>query len=385
MDAKGIYAITAVIGMVISPKLNYFNHTFEPADPAHVEKLRNGIRIESGVIYEGYNLKDVTKTPLIVEVAGGLCNRNLGKAEIMLTMQGCSWEGEMLVQDQVLQYHQVIAQIVDLRIKGIKGSDKKDRIDIQAKLSPSQDTSIDLRDFEKDKEVNSTEGSNNKTNPAADGNNTEATALADAQQQETESAKFNRVRFQYNGNDKITALFAGSIFDSPGICGKDAKTENVNYYSYVVMPAYQAFQLIVYVEQVFGYDDIPKCTRYPDGTMIISVQNYIGVTDDIDDQEWLERIEKEDGFEDRLECLLYCNPSCSLKLEMDERTGENAKVSLQLQTGQPSVTGDFTKLLFITMEKSGVKHKTDVVLVGDYEVSDKFSAALPTHEPLLVI
>jgi len=70
---------------------------------------------------------------------------------------------------------------------------------------------------------------------------------------------------------------------------------------------------------------------------------------------------------------------------MDESTGENAKVSLQLQAGQPIITRDFAKYLFITMQKSSKQHKTDVVLVGNYEVSNKFLAALPTHEPLLVI
>jgi len=251
-------------------------------------------------------------------------------------------------------------------------------------LSPSQDTSIDLRDCEKDKDTNNTGGSNNKTDQGANQDSTEMTALAAAQQQETKTLMFDCVRFQYNGNDKITAIITGSIFDSPGICGKDAKTENVNYYSYVVMPAYQAFQLIVFVEQDFGFADIPTCTKYPDKTMI-SIQNHVGVSNDIDDQNWLKKHETETGFEDRLELLLRCNPSCSLELEMDESTGENAKVSLQLQAGQKRRNKDYTKALFITMEKSGKQHKTDVVLVGDYELSDKFSAALPTHEPLLVI
>jgi len=212
-------------------------------------------------------------------------------------------------------------------------------------LSPSQDTSIDLRDCEKDKNVNNTGGSNNKTDPGANQNSTETTALAAAQQQETKSTTFDRVRFQYNGNDKITAIITGSIFDSPGICGKDAKTAGVNYYSYVVMPAYQAFQLIVFVEQDFGFNDIPTCTKYPDKTMI-SIQNHVGVSNDIDDQNWLKKHEKEEGFEACLELLLCCSPSCLLELEMDESTGENAKVSLQLQAGQPKRNKDYTKPLW---------------------------------------
>jgi len=69
------------------------------------------------------------------------------------------------------------------------------------------------------------------------------------------------------------------------------KTKNINYYSYVVMPSYQAFQLTVYIEQIFGYDNIAICTKYPEDTMM-STQNYIGVMDDIDDKEWIKNLEK---------------------------------------------------------------------------------------------
>jgi len=57
---------------------------------------------------------------------------------------------------------------------------------------------------------------------ATNKSNTDLTAIADAEQ--TKSTKFNRVQFQFDGKDKIAALFAGGIFDSPAICGKDAKT-----------------------------------------------------------------------------------------------------------------------------------------------------------------
>jgi len=108
-------------------------------------------------------------------------------------------------------------------------------------------TSIDLQEYKNDENVNSTRGSN-KTDSATNENNTEETALSEAHQQETESTKFIQVQFQYDGKDKIATIFASSIFDSPGICGKDAKTAHVIYYSFVVLPAYQAFQLIVYIK-----------------------------------------------------------------------------------------------------------------------------------------
>jgi len=44
-------------------------------------------------------------------------------------------------------------------------------------------------------------------------------------------------------------------------------------------------------------------------------------------------------------------------------------VGHQLQAGQPSITGSYTKPLFIIMKKSGIMHKSDVVLVGNYEIS----------------
>jgi len=58
-------------------------------------------------------------------------------------------------------------------------------------------------------------------------------------------------------------------------------------------------------------------------------------------------------------------------------------VSLDLQAGLPKITGTLSKTVII--EFNGATHTSNVTLVGDYEVSDKLSVALPTYKPLLVI
>ncbi len=147
------------------------------------------------------------------------------------------------------------------------------------------------------------------------------------------------------------------------------------------MVAYKPVQMIVFLEQDFGYKDIIRCSKYPAGTNL-TVSNQVGADTD-NDAAWLAKLRDKQIPESCLDRLTLCNIACSLELEMDKDSGENAKITLQLETGQPKPSGDYAKTILIS--KDATQHKIDVVLVGDYKVSDKFLVVLPTHEPLLVL
>ncbi|KAL7576580.1 hypothetical protein ACA910_018071 [Epithemia clementina (nom. ined.)] len=389
-DSEGNYALPAVIGTVISPEVRYHDHVFQSVDPKDDRLFAAGILIQPDGVYENFNLHDVTTTLLTVEVAGGLCDRVLGESEILLKMQGCEWDGRSLVQQDFRQVYDVIAQPLDLRVVGVKGlEDGQKRNVIIDALSPSQDTSIDLRDLEdedaaEDQTLPQGVGTNNTFNAGSEGlgaGSSEEAALEEEQKKETERTNMKRIRFQYDGADVLQVSFGNM---DTGTCGSSAEEEGVDSYSYHVLPSITFFVVRVMARQEFGYDDITPCTIYPVNTTI-SIQNQVGVDDSPGDRDFISELEANPDFQREVRALRACNPSCSHPLQMDQETGENAQAAVVLMTGQPNPFGVMSKPLFVVLDRSGTIHKSEVVVTGDFALAGSQSVALPTHKPLLVI
>jgi hypothetical protein len=64
----GSFSLPAVLGTRVSPYVEYHNHTFRALNPAHDVLFDTGIEIRANVGYTGYNLEDVAKANLTLEV-----------------------------------------------------------------------------------------------------------------------------------------------------------------------------------------------------------------------------------------------------------------------------------------------------------------------------
>lgn len=91
-NGRGEYELPAVLGIRVDDiEIKYNEHTFEATEDSRFEA---GTIIAEGGFYSGMDFVDVTKTELTVEVAGGLCNRNLGLSDIGIKIVGCpQWDG----------------------------------------------------------------------------------------------------------------------------------------------------------------------------------------------------------------------------------------------------------------------------------------------------
>ena len=78
-DYLGLYELSATIGTVVSLTVKYHNHTFEAVSSINRIEMDEGLLIESTRIYNNYDFQDTNKTQLVIDVAGGLCNKTLGK------------------------------------------------------------------------------------------------------------------------------------------------------------------------------------------------------------------------------------------------------------------------------------------------------------------
>ena len=92
-DGEGKYRLGAVIGTRVGVEIRHHEHTFMRLNLDDADLDRNGIVIEPLGIYQNNDFKDISKTDLIVDIAGGLCDRTLGSSTIKVMVSGgCEWE-----------------------------------------------------------------------------------------------------------------------------------------------------------------------------------------------------------------------------------------------------------------------------------------------------
>jgi hypothetical protein len=68
-DPNGFYSLPAVIGTKVSPYVDYNNHTFRAINSIHEIAFVEGIEIRGSVVYNGYNLEDITIANITLDVS----------------------------------------------------------------------------------------------------------------------------------------------------------------------------------------------------------------------------------------------------------------------------------------------------------------------------
>jgi len=97
-DIRGIYMLPIVLGSRVDfLDFAYYEHVFEQVSSE--KDFTGGILITAeNAPYVDYDFQDVTKAKLRVEVAGGKCNKQLGKSSVLISVAGCEWEPEPFSQ-----------------------------------------------------------------------------------------------------------------------------------------------------------------------------------------------------------------------------------------------------------------------------------------------
>ena len=98
-DANGVYSIPAVIGTTVVAEVSYENHTFAPLYPdldlEERQQYENGFHISDDKSFTNINFRDMTTATIHVEVAGGLCNKQIGISTVRFNVLNCgTWHRE---------------------------------------------------------------------------------------------------------------------------------------------------------------------------------------------------------------------------------------------------------------------------------------------------
>ena len=118
-DSSGIFILPVVAGATVHYlDLSYFDHDFVAVNTE--KDFSQGILVvpESAPFF-GFDFEDTTKSPLRVEVVGGKCNKVLGKSYVVMSIAGCEWEPDPVIQYGIYDYDNIPAHIINVEVKDV--------------------------------------------------------------------------------------------------------------------------------------------------------------------------------------------------------------------------------------------------------------------------
>lgn len=365
---------------------------------------RDGIIIEPLGVYQNNDFKDTTQTDLIVDVAGGLCDRTLGSSTIKVMVSGgCEWE-TTYHQGGFRGKHRVPAALLDIRVADvvdeITGSIGPIREFFNDPAAPVVET-IDLRDMDKEEEF--LDQQRNATLPRAsspDYSSQEAD-LVDTEEDQTqgeEEDQARRVRFQYDGTLEVSLTVPGDLVDGKGT------SCNLNNY-----------QVEDYEKGVLSFDNTKDCDSLHviragvrvDLSLLLKYKLKDGLYCDIVGDNLSRNVisslgptaEQKDAWEvypklsqrdkDLLDDCNDASGGCEPILLHDVVSTNTtivrsrARLEAVLVAGPPNISPDFLRT--VSFNVGGINHMACFLIVGDFSWGELDSFALPTYEPILVL
>ncbi|EGD75040.1 hypothetical protein PTSG_12565 [Salpingoeca rosetta] len=370
-DSKGRYLVRAVLGTSVTVGLSYGNssHTFERIPyasdaanaPSGILQTINALNalertlyydVTDGKFWENINFKDTTSDRGTVDIAGGLCNLNLGDAVMEFRYDACpTWVKTHTISDRLSKWT-LPAQIITVRFKEItRNYEVRGEITryFSAKLGNSRSLYLDLRNPQEDDEDKKT------------------------------------VRFEYHPPPQLSVSFDKEEKHNCNSTEGDRPMHVIK----------QNVELKATVKVIEDYGEgVGTCDAVPGQ---IEVENQLGESPAIVDV-----LNVTTSLTDKqLNKLKQCYDTCLMDVKMDEelQDGEtvysNTRIELSIMTGEPETNPDavnpenpYSKLFRVTMHnlpQDPVTVYEKVVVVGDKVISKYFSVPFPRYQPLAVV
>ncbi|EGD76248.1 hypothetical protein PTSG_11664 [Salpingoeca rosetta] len=370
-DSKGRYLIRAVMGTSVTVGLTYGNssHTYERAPYARdaanapsglhqvIDATNTMVRtpyydVTDGKFWENINFKDTTTDKGTIDIAGGLCNLNLGDAVMEFRYDACpTWVKTHTVSDRLSEWT-LPAQIITVRFKEItRNYEVRGEITryFSAKLGNSRSLYLDLRNPQEDDEDKKT------------------------------------VRFEYHPPPQLSVEFDKEVKHNCNSTEGDRPLHVVK----------QNVELKATVKVIEDYGEgVGTCDAVPGQ---IEVENQLGESPAIVDV----LNATTPLSDDQLNKLKRCYDTCIRDVKMDEELedGEtvysNTRIELSIMTGEPETNpqaidpeNPHSKLFRVTMHNlphNPVSVYEKVVVIGDKVISKYFSVPFPRYRPLAVV
>ena len=404
--------------MTVFPEVTYHGHNFRYERNGTVPSTPNteGFYITEGGFqggeYRGHNFVDTTTEELIVEVAGGLCNINLGKATVVIQFESDPNAKWRVQQEGYQMNYTVPAHSYFLDVEGLDGDKMGHHLKFLRETVGQQ--YVDLKDYSppppapaqpRTPEAPTPDGATESPtaspikNSAARippaiakaQNDTESQAAGSASLDQEEAAENSgkTARFQYEGKPLIFPSFNGDKlgdtcrFDNPETKTQQVPNKADDYESTHVIPTGNIMELVVVVREEIIRHDNPINSLYCDildeGDSVV-IHNAIGLRSDVREDAEILGLLVQSGAD--VSNYVRCTKGCREPISQPEQALEMSKVEVVLQAGIPNIVDPFHKQIMLQFR--GTTHGMNVIITGDKQSGDQYFS-LPTHFPLLVI
>ena len=394
----GTYSLPIIIGSRVDyVDLLYHEHVFRPSSKSKFEK---GMVIEEGRFYDNNDFEDIGKARVIVDIVGGLCERNLGNSVVHMKIVGCNWNkidpnssGSYSTYTQTETrkfYNSVPAHLLDIQVLDLTdGNDK--RIEHMYNFFQGKKPlvrTIDLRDTKSaDKALYGAEESEGETTSkgiAQEDNlkNETADNIQSLEKQEEEGMEL--VRFQYDGELKIDVGVKANEFTDTNHCKLDDYDEASSLHVLKYMEPF-----IVTVTLKYEIIENEVYCDIMDDDMKLNIVNQVGIDHNEGFDEFLKEMKAKDEAAAKL--LEKCsNTGCqyAIKHEEDENgVKSKANVMQGFATGRPNIASPYAKYMIFSVQggTATAVHKAAFIVEGYFSKGPGNSFALPTHKPIMVL
>eukprot|EP00730_Choanoeca_flexa_P005865 TRINITY_DN12035_c0_g2_i8.p1 TRINITY_DN12035_c0_g2~~TRINITY_DN12035_c0_g2_i8.p1 ORF type:complete len:622 (+),score=80.05 TRINITY_DN12035_c0_g2_i8:442-2307(+) len=364
---EGNFAVPAPIGTSMRFELEYFNHTFQRVNneaftlpTSTVEEQDQSLHFVNREYFEipdssdrsvNVAFKSITRTNIKLQMAGGLCNRTLGRTYVELMYSGCpnGWTHtigfdtyEHTVSVPALQWDVRLARLV-------AGHGIFDQLvpEAQGKVG-NRIQRLDARDAS-----------------ASQADASDESAVSNTDQ--------NVVRWEYHPVPTMSVTLSAS---PPNQCDQ------------LVISSGEVTDVTVAVSEKF-WGDVEDCT-WIEGN--VSVTNRIGAST----EEAGTHLEAGTINNATMQLLTKCSDTCILPLELEfsEQTQSyhSAKVVFTTMAGEPETITAVQEVMYaksivteMHIAGSPVSSTVPVVVQGDKLISDKLIMDFPEYFPLSII
>jgi len=397
-DLDGFFSAPAVIATTVAFVIKYENHTFAALDPTQQATYDAGILIEEDRSYTGFNFKDITTSNLNVEVAGGLCDRLIGKATLEFKILGCAGWSNTPTQSSVKAIHQVPATVLQVRLIDMVdlSDDTKQYTGVKDHFGEEEEVkTIDLT--EKFEQRDNSTGTESSTMYLRNSNQDEALLQSEINDEEDKELENQLVRFQYDGVLKSSLVITG---DAVGTCVASGYTpgipEEVGCNSFHVLTSGRRYDYKLNLE----YDILPGVVEACDVVgedLTVRMINGLGLIPG-DNRLWAEYHSlSDDTFQELSDCDQRSG-GCQLSIDHDENNStlhqSNARAVHKLpgilepkrvRVGPPQTSTNAGYLKYLGFSIGDNTYTACVLIEGVYALKELQSIGLPTHKPLLII
>ncbi|GFH43554.1 hypothetical protein CTEN210_00027 [Chaetoceros tenuissimus] len=400
-DSNGFFIAPVVVGSVIhGVRIEYEEHEFEKTSE-NKWPYETGVSITEEGFYVRNDFQDVSKARLFVEVAGGLCDLNLGISEIQIRVKGChedlqkrGYLGEPKEQNTVRGvYDDVPAHFLEVKVLNVrKNTESKEEIGEVKRYFNGEDPVVRTIDLLNTAEEDDAEDELIVTEDKGS-TGTDTSEVKDKSSYRSSEERKETVRFQYDGTleMKFQVSDESDSYDNENC---DADVDTISGRSFHVVQ----YMSLVPIDMQLRYKILENlyCNYVDPEKHKLSIESNLGMDRNAGFDAFYEKLPSEREKELISICSSIAPPGgeasgpCLISIDSEEEF--SGKRKFELVAGRPNISKGVEEPYYsknvnirVVGGANNVQHRADFFIEGQFSKGSGDSFAIPTYQPVMIL